>query len=106
MRARLGFSVAITLHAGLLWIDEVLSVGDARFKKKAEKEMTKKIRSGLTVVIVSHSMPQMRRLCDRIIWLDKGQLREIGDPDKVTENYLNFARQSPSRRLVHVNRSK
>ena len=69
MRARLGFSVAMHMNPDVLLLDEVLSVGDAAFKKKAEKEMLKKIYSDQTVVLVSHSESQMNRLCDRVISL-------------------------------------
>jgi lipopolysaccharide transport system ATP-binding protein len=94
MRARLGFSVAITMHAGLLLIDEILSVGDAGFRAKAEDAMHKKISSDQTVVIVSHSIPQVNRLCDRVVWLDDGQVRDIGDSGGVTEKYLQHAGRS------------
>lgn len=66
MRARLGFSVAMFLSPDVLLLDEVLSVGDKAFKKKAEREMIKKMHSGQTVVFVSHSEGQVRRLCDRV----------------------------------------
>jgi len=69
MRARLGFSVAMYMTPEVLLLDEVLSVGDAAFRQKAEKEMLKKIYSNQTVVLVSHSEGQVKRICDRVIEL-------------------------------------
>lgn len=67
MRSRLGFSVAMYLTPDILLLDEVLSVGDKEFRKKAEDEMHKKIHSEQTVILVSHSENQVKRLCDRVI---------------------------------------
>ncbi|WP_101676151.1 ABC transporter ATP-binding protein [Alloalcanivorax mobilis] len=72
MRARLGFSVAVFMTPDVLLLDEVLSVGDKEFRKKAEYEMMKKIHSDQTVLLVSHSEQQVRRVCDRVIELEKG----------------------------------
>jgi lipopolysaccharide transport system ATP-binding protein len=71
MRARLGFSVAMYMTPDVLLLDEVLSVGDAAFREKAEKEMLKKIHSNQTLVLVSHSEGQVNRICDRVIELKK-----------------------------------
>jgi lipopolysaccharide transport system ATP-binding protein len=71
MRARLGFSVAMYMTPDVLLLDEVLSVGDAEFRQKAEKEMLKKINSNQTVVLVSHSEGQVNRICDRVVNLDR-----------------------------------
>jgi lipopolysaccharide transport system ATP-binding protein len=87
MRARLGFSVAIKLRTELLLLDEILSVGDAHFRQKAEKAMIDRIRSDQTVIMVSHSLPQTRRLCNRVIWLDRGKVKLQGDPDSVIDAY-------------------
>lgn len=69
MRSRLGFSVAMYLSPDVLLLDEILSVGDKHFRKKAEKAMFKKIHSNQTVLIVSHSQTQIERLCDRVVAL-------------------------------------
>jgi lipopolysaccharide transport system ATP-binding protein len=69
MRSRLGFSLAMYLSPDVLLLDEVLSVGDKQFRKKAETEMLKKIHSNQTVILVSHSEQQIERLCDRVIKL-------------------------------------
>ncbi len=71
MRARLGFSVAMFLSPDVLLLDEVLAVGDKAFKKKAEREMIRKMHSDQTVVFVSHSEGQVQRLCDRVFDFDR-----------------------------------
>jgi len=68
----------------------VLGVGDARFNQKATAAMTDKIHSEQTVVLVSHSMPQVRQLCDRVLWLDQGKLRMIGETADVLGQYQEF----------------
>ena len=89
MRGRLGFSVAINMHSDLLLLDEVFSTGDAAFRKKGEAAMAEKIGSSQTVVLVSHSMAQVKKLSDRVMWLDKGRLLQIGDPDEVIRAYTD-----------------
>lgn len=71
MRSRLGFSVSVYLNPDVLLLDEVLSVGDAEFKRKAEKEIIKKCMSEQTVIMVSHSQSQLDRLCTRVIEVEK-----------------------------------
>ena len=90
MRARLAFSVALTMHTDLLLIDEVMGVGDARFREKAEKAMIERIESDQTVILVSHSEPQIKHLCDRVMWLDKGKVKQCGNPDEVLAAYNRF----------------
>jgi ABC-type polysaccharide/polyol phosphate transport system ATPase subunit len=90
MRARLAFSVALKMQAELLLIDEVLSVGDGNFQQKAEEAMHSKISSDQTVVLVSHSMNQIERLCDRVLWLDHGHVRLLGPPSDVVGEYGKF----------------
>lgn len=87
MRARLGFSVALKMQADVLLIDEALAVGDAKFKVKSERAIIKKIGSKQTVVLVSHSVGQIQRLCDRAVWLDNGKIVSEGDPELVAMNY-------------------
>ena len=90
MRSRLGFSVALKMRSELLLIDEVLSVGDGKFRHKAETAMVNKIGSNQTVVLVSHSMGQVRKLCDRVLWLDAGKVKTIGAPNSVLSEYNLF----------------
>jgi lipopolysaccharide transport system ATP-binding protein len=90
MRARLGFSVALKMSSALLLIDEVLGVGDGVFRKKAESAMANKINSDQTVVLVSHSMSQIQKLCNRVLWMDKGKVKMIGHPSDVLSEYQLF----------------
>ena len=90
MRARLGFSVAVKMHSELLLIDEVMGVGDGRFRQKAEAAMIDKIKSLQTVVLVSHSMPQIEKLCDRVLWMEAGKVQMIGDPEETLSQYEQF----------------
>lgn len=87
MRARLGFSVALNMKADVLLIDEALAVGDAKFKAKSEKAIVERVTSSQTVVLVSHSGPQINRLCDRAVWIEKGEIVLEGDTDFVTKRY-------------------
>ena len=88
MRARLGFSVALNMQADVLLIDEALAVGDTHFKEKSERAIIEKVTSSQTVVLVSHSAVQINRLCDRAVWIDKGEIMLMGDPALVTQKYL------------------
>lgn len=88
MKARLGFSVATVVDPEILILDEVLSVGDAKFRKKSEKKIMSMFDKGVTVLFVSHSLEQVRRLCDKAILLEKGRLIASGNVDEVAEIYL------------------
>jgi lipopolysaccharide transport system ATP-binding protein len=90
MRARLGFSVAIQMQADVILIDEVLSVGDANFQKKAEATMLARIDSDQTVVIVSHSEKQIRELCQRAVWLEDGRVRLADSCETVADAYQEY----------------
>jgi lipopolysaccharide transport system ATP-binding protein len=96
MRARLGFTTALMTDVDVLLIDEVLSVGDADFRQKARKAIKERIRSDQTVVFVSHSEGQMKRLCDRAIWLDGGRIAAEGDTRMVLEQYNNSVSRGSS----------
>jgi lipopolysaccharide transport system ATP-binding protein len=87
MKSRLGFSVALNMQTEVLLIDEALAVGDARFKKKSERAIVEKVTSSQTVVLVSHSVGQINRLCDRAIWIEKGKIVLTGAPREVTRKY-------------------
>lgn len=87
MRGRLGFAVATFMTPEVLLVDEVLGVGDESFKTKAKKTMDELINSDQTVVLVSHSMTAMSKLCTRVMWLEDGSIKEIGKPKKVISNY-------------------
>lgn len=87
MRSRLGFTTALMTHVDILLIDEVLSVGDAQFKAKAESAMKERIGGGQTVVFVSHSGPQVQELCSRAIWIDQAKIASEGETEKVLQDY-------------------
>lgn len=90
MQMRLGFSIAITIKPDVLLIDEVLGVGDAYFREKAEAAIIDKISSEQTVVLVSHSGYQMKRLCNRVLWLENGTIKMEGEPEEVVSSYERF----------------
>jgi lipopolysaccharide transport system ATP-binding protein len=87
MYVRLAFAVAAHLEPEILLVDEVLAVGDINFQKKCLGKMGDVARAGRTVVLVSHQMNQMRRLCDRVVWVDGGTIRMIGAAHKVVSAY-------------------
>jgi ABC-2 type transport system ATP-binding protein len=87
MLARLGFAVATDVRPDLLVVDEVLSVGDAAFKRKSEERIHEMIRSGTAVVLVSHSLETVRAMADIVLWLDHGQLRMTGSAEDVVPAY-------------------
>jgi lipopolysaccharide transport system ATP-binding protein len=88
MTVRLAFAVAAHLEPEILLVDEVLAVGDAAFQKKCLSKMEKVGESGRTVIFVSHHMPSITRLCEKVILLEQGQLIESGPSDQVVANYL------------------
>jgi homopolymeric O-antigen transport system ATP-binding protein len=87
MKARLGFSIATVIKPEILVLDEVLSVGDAKFRKKSEKKIISLFKEGVTVLFVSHSIIQVKRLCNKAIWLEKGEVVMMGDAKEVCEAY-------------------
>jgi lipopolysaccharide transport system ATP-binding protein len=89
MYVRLAFSVAAHLEPEILIVDEVLAVGDAQFQKKCLGKMETVGKEGRTIIFVSHSMGAISTLCDKVIFLEKGSVREIGDVDKVANIYLS-----------------
>ena len=89
MTARLAFSIATQVEPEILIVDEILSVGDAAFQAKSEEKMMRMIRGGTTVLFVSHSVEQIRKMCSRAVWLDRGVLREDGEADTVCAHYLS-----------------
>ncbi len=93
MYMRLAFSVAINVHADILLIDEILAVGDANFQAKCFEKLREIKKSGITIVIVSHSLNQIEQICDRSIWLDGGKIRSFGTPREVHPIYLDYMGQ-------------
>jgi len=89
MQSRLGFAVATAWQPDILILDEVLSVGDAAFQKKCIHRMAKFRDSGATVLMVSHSTDKVREICERALWLNKGQIEALGSADEVCSMYQN-----------------
>jgi lipopolysaccharide transport system ATP-binding protein len=96
MYTRLAFAVAAHLDPEVLLVDEVLAVGDAAFQKKCLGKMGEVVRSGRTILFVSHNMGAVRRLCPRTAWLHAGRLRQIGDTEDVVLAYLRDTEPSES----------
>ena len=90
MYGRLGFSVAVTMEPDILIIDEALSVGDARFRKKSANRMRALCGGGRTIVLVSHALGTIQDLCDTAVWMHKGELKQQGDPQDVIDAYTAF----------------
>lgn len=87
MKARLGFSIATVVKPEILILDEVLSVGDAKFRKKSEKKIKSMFDEGVTVLFVSHSLEQVKRLCDKAILLEQGRIIANGTVNEVSDIY-------------------
>ncbi len=87
MVARLGFSIATITHPDILIVDEILSVGDFLFQQKCEQRISDMMSGGTTVIIVSHSLEQIERLCSRVVWLEKGNIVMDGPTREVCEIY-------------------
>lgn len=87
MRARLGFGVAFQADPDILLIDEALGVGDQDFRRKSSAMMKERIQSNKTVVLVSHNLPTIRALCDRVVWIEQGKTVEVGDTKAILRRY-------------------
>ena len=87
MKSKLGFSIATIANPDILILDEVLPVGDAKFRKKSEAKIMQLMEGGTTVLFVSHSLAQVRRICDRAMILDHGTLKAIGGIDEISNQY-------------------
>jgi ABC-type polysaccharide/polyol phosphate transport system ATPase subunit len=90
MYGRLAFSVAVNMDPDILLIDEALSVGDARFRRKSANKMRELCSEAHTIVLVSHALGSIRELCDQAIWLDDGEMRMWDEPDAVVDAYTEF----------------
>lgn len=87
MVARLAFAVATVVEPEILIVDEVLSVGDAAFQEKSKRRMMELMGGGTTVLFVSHSLAQVREICNRVVWMEKGIIVSIGAADAVCNEY-------------------
>ena len=89
MVARLGFAIATEVKADILVVDEVLSVGDYRFQEKCKERIADLLSGGTTLLFVSHSAEQVKELCKRAVWLDKGMVIADGLVDEIYKEYIN-----------------
>lgn len=87
MVARLGFSIATLVKPDILIVDEILSVGDMSFQEKCENRIKELMDGGTTVLIVSHSIKQIEKLCHRVLWLDHGRMIAMGDTQEICDRY-------------------
>ena len=91
MHSKLAFAITAMLETDIMLVDEVLSVGDERFRKKSLAKMKELINDDdRTVIIVSHSIETLEELCDRVMWMHDGEIKEIGEPKAVLEDYSKF----------------
>lgn len=88
MYIRLAFAVAVHVEPQILLMDEILAVGDANFQKKCIEKIKEFKKQGITIVFVSHNMNDVYEICDRVVWLDHGKIKEIGDTKTIGERYL------------------
>lgn len=88
MRARLGFSIATMVKPDILIVDEILSVGDYKFRQKCEKRMSEMLSGGTTLLYVSHSIDEVKRICDHALWINKGVEIMQGNAQEVCDAYI------------------
>lgn len=87
MKSRLGFAIATTMHADILILDEVLAVGDAKFRKKCEGRIKEMFADGTTVLFVSHNLSQVKKLCDKALLMEHGRVAAYGDTERIARIY-------------------
>ena len=93
MKSRLAFSIATSVNPDILILDEVLSVGDASFQRKSKERMRNLMDNDVSLLFVSHSISQVRDLCDRAIWLDHGNIVADGEVNEICDRYMKFVDQ-------------
>lgn len=90
MIARLGFSIATIVKPEILIVDEILAVGDQAFQNKCHRRMEEMMNGGTTVVLVSHSAADIKRICSKAVWIDRGHMRYVGNVDEALSNYQHI----------------
>jgi ABC-2 type transport system ATP-binding protein len=90
MKSRIAFSIASMVEPEILILDEVLSVGDGAFREKSERKMREIIQNGKATILVSHSIPQVRRMCNKVLWLDHGKQIAFGETEPLCNLYEQF----------------
>ena len=91
MITRLAFAVATIVNPEILIVDEILSVGDFEFQKKSFNKMNELITGGATVLLVNHNVDAIKEMCDRVVWMERGVVKMVGNPDEVCDKYLASA---------------
>lgn len=94
MKVKLGFSIATIAEPEILILDEVLSVGDVKFRKKSEKKVKDMMKDGTAVLFVSHSLGQVKRICNKAMILERGRVVAMGDVNKILEIYVKMTEES------------
>ena len=87
MYSRLGFAIATEVRPDILIVDEVLSVGDYQFQQKCEDRISRMMRAGTTVILVSHEIHTVEKICNKVAWLEHGRLRDIGGAERICNEY-------------------
>ncbi|MCC0655735.1 ABC transporter ATP-binding protein [Clostridioides sp. ES-S-0123-01] len=85
MYARLGFSIATCIEPDILIVDEILSVGDYKFQQKSRHRIEEMINDGTTIILVSHSIEEIKELCNRVVWLEKGKIKQCGGKEVISQ---------------------
>ena len=93
MKSRLAFSIACLVRPDVFILDEVLSVGDGAFRKKSEEKMMEIINGGATTILVSHLLEQVRSMCNKALWLERGKQIAFGDANELCDRYEEFLSQ-------------
>lgn len=99
MKARLGFSVAVHLKPDILLIDEILAVGDFAFQNKCYKRMQQLKKTGVTIVLVSHSQQKVLQMCERALWIHDGAMRQLGPAQETMKAYVTFLDELEAKRM-------
>ena len=94
MLSKLGFSIATIVDPDILILDEVLGVGDINFRKKSKEKLQSLMASNTTVLLVSHSIKEIRNICDKAIWIEKGRVVEIGEVNSICDKYEEAAKKA------------
>ena len=93
MKSKLGFSIATVVNPDILIIDEILSVGDIKFKQKSSGKLKQMMRDGATVLFVSHALRDIKEICDRCIWIENGKVMMEGETNKVIDAYIEHSKK-------------
>ena len=92
MVARLGFAIAIDVEPDILLVDEILAVGDENFRLKCAQKIEELQKNGVTFIIVSHNMNQIKKLCQRTVWIENGKVVMQGDSIEVCDKYQEYSK--------------